>query len=233
MANLRKGTYGEYYGSFYNESETLTDEEMTVNAKYIYSSLSACGWTLNAISGLLGNAQHESALNSGRWQSDNVGNTEAGYGLVQWTPASKYIAWCTEQGYNDPSEMDNNLNRIIYELENGIQYYKTDDYNYNFREFSTSTLTAYELACAFAFNYERSWVALYGTEAEKEALRQKRGNSATYWYDYLSGETPTDPDEGGDGDDTENETNSSYSKVNKFKFILFTERAKAWKRRKY
>lgn len=186
MANKRSGKYGTYYGSYFNESVTLTTSELNTNAKYIYLYLSAEGWSLNAIAGILGNMQHESALNPGRWQSNDVNNLSGGYGLTQWTPASKYINWCSENGYSDPSEMDNNLKRIIYELENGGQYYATDEYNYSFKTFSTSNKTPYELACAFAWNYERSWVVLYGSEAEKQALRELRGGSANSWYEYLS-----------------------------------------------
>lgn len=191
MSNVRTGTYGTYYGSYYNESVSLGQAQKEVNAYYIYKYLSAKGWTLQAISGILGNIEHESAINPGRWQSDTVGT--GGYSLTQWTPASKYIDWCTSQGYADPSEMDNALARIIWELENNVQYAPTSGYPETFREFSKSTKSPYYLACAFAWNYERSAVVLYGTEEEKEALRQRRGGSAEEWYTFLSGEEPPTP----------------------------------------
>lgn len=192
MSNLRKGTYGSYYGSYFNESALLTTAQMQENAEYIYAYLTDQGWSIEAICGLLGNMQWESGINPGRWQSDNVGATSSGYGLVQWTPASDYIAWC---GDRDPSDMDVSLSRIIYELEHGVQYYGTNDYPLSFRSFSKSTETPYYLACAFAWNYERSWTVLYGSEAEKEALRQKRGSAAESWYNYLSGIEPGEPDD--------------------------------------
>ena len=193
MANKRTGIYGTYYGSYYNESEYLTEAEKEANARYIYAYLSAKGWTKNAVAGLLGNLENESAINPGRWEGNDVGNGP-GYGLVQWTPFTKYTNWCAENGYDDPSEMDTNLIRIIYEMQNGIQYYATDDYPLSFSEFSKSTASPYYLACAFAWNYERSWVVLYGSEEEKEALRQLRGGDANKWYSFLSGEEPSDPD---------------------------------------
>ena len=195
MANLRTGKYGgEYYGSYYNESVTLSSAEMHKNAEYIHQVLKYIyGWSENAIAGLLGNTQYESALNPGRWQSDKVDNNNGGYGLVQWTPATKYIDWCRNTGRNDPSEMDNNIERIIYEVENNVQYIKTPDYSESFSAFTQSTKSPYYLACAFAWNYERSYVVLYGTEAEQEALRQKRGGSADYWYQYITTYLP-DPD---------------------------------------
>lgn len=217
--SLRSGTYGNYYGNDYNSSNSLTQSQMEVNATYIYKYLSAKGWTVNAIAGLLGNMQHESAINPGRWQSNDVGNMSGGYGLVQWTPATNYTNWATSNGYSDPSVMDGNLARIIYELENKLQYYATDNYPESFSSFSKSTKSAYYLACAFAWNYERSWTVLYGSEEEKEALRQKRGGSANDWYTYLSGNTPT-PDPEPDPDPDPNPTPSTRRK-NKFNFILF------------
>lgn len=193
MAELRAGAYGAYYGCPYDESHALNAAQMAINAEYIYSYLSDCGWTAEAVAGLLGNMQHESSINPGRWQSDNVGNMSGGYSLVQWTPASNYISWCEGQANSDPSAMDTALSRIIYELEHGLQYYATPAYDISFRAFTQSTDSPYTLACAFAWNYERSYTVLYGTEAEKEALRQKRGGAANVWYEYLTGVTPDDP----------------------------------------
>ena len=196
MANLRTGKYGgQYYGSYFSESEPLTNDEMHTNAVYIYQVLKYIHkWSDNAIAGLLGNMQSESALNPGRWQSDDVGNTTGGYGLVQWTPASKYFEWCESENRADVSDIDNNIERIIYEVEHNIQYYSTPSYDLTFTEFTQSNETPYYLACAFAWNYERSYVVLYGTEEEQENLRQLRGGNANYWYEYLTNEQPSEPD---------------------------------------
>lgn len=155
MVSLRTGLYGSYYGSLFGESEPLSQEEMNVNALYIYNYLISNGWSVNAIAGMLGNMEAESTINSGRWQSEDVGNTSMGYSLVQWTPATKYIDWCSEQGYSDPSEMDNALSRILYELKNNIQWIATSSYNFTFEEFSKSALSVAELSKAFLLNYER------------------------------------------------------------------------------
>ena len=184
MANLRQGAYGFYYGSFFNQSSSLSAEEMQVNAIYIYEFLFQQGWTVNAMAGMLGNMQAESALNPGRWQSENVGNYSGGYGLVQWTPATNYTDWCSASGISDPSEMDANLTRIMYELQHGLQWIATAAYPLSFSEFSKSTLPADYLASAFLKNYERAGV-------EVEAQRQA---NALSWYEYLnSGVIPDIP----------------------------------------
>jgi hypothetical protein len=215
MSNKRTGRFGEYYGSYYSESKPLTLIQMQTNAKYIYSYLSAKGWALEAICGVLGNMYHESTMNPGRWQSDSVGNTSSGYSLVQWTPATRYLNWCEEQGRSDPSEMDNALDRISYELDNNLDYYPTDSYPLTFKEFSKSTADPYYLACTFAWNYERSAVVLWGTPEEQELLREARGNNAAMWYSFLGGTDPTPPgpDPGG-----------STKKKSGYKFVLFNKR---------
>lgn len=59
----RVGLYGNYWGNTYDSSNTLTIEQMKINATYIWSALSYQGWTLNAVCGMLGNMQSESAIN--------------------------------------------------------------------------------------------------------------------------------------------------------------------------
>ena len=115
----RTGKFGAYWGNTYDSSTSLKQSQMEVNAKYIYSYLSSEGWTLNAIAGILGNMQSESSINPGRWESDRVGGNpdSHGYGLVQWTPYTKYTNWVS----GDPSTMDNNISRILYEVDNNIE----------------------------------------------------------------------------------------------------------------
>lgn len=185
MAELRQGKFGDYYGTPFTASKALTADQQKINATYIYSYFTDKGWSINAISAMLGNMQVESALNPGRWQNDSVGSYSLGYGLVQWTPATNYIDWCTSENRSDASEMDNNLDRIIYELENGLQYYKTPTYNFSFKTFSTSTKDVQYLAVAFLKNYERAG-------SEKIALRKEYAQN---WYNFLANVTPEEPEE--------------------------------------
>lgn len=174
----RTGTYGTYWGNTYDSSQALTLEQMKINASYIWSYLQAQGWTLNAVAGILGNMQSESSINPGRWESDRVGGeAEAhGYGLVQWTPYTKYTNWVT----GDPSTMDNNISRILYEVENNIQWIATSTYNYSFKEFTESNDSTYNLALAFLANYERP----------ADPNQPIRGTQAEFWYEYLGGLPP-------------------------------------------
>lgn len=170
-----------------SKAEALTRSEMEANAKYIWNYLGSKGWSLSAVAGMLGNMQYESTINPGRHQ---VGSDEnGGYGLVQWTPKRKLTEWLSAKGYAD-NDMDGQLERILWEKENNEQYGK-NKYKYTFETFSTSLDDPYTLACAFAFDYERSWVTLYGTEAAKETLRKERGTAAEEWYNFLAPYAPS------------------------------------------
>lgn len=154
-----------------------------INARYIAQYLSARGWTLNAIAGLLGNIQSESSIFPG---TEEVGGE--GYGLVQWTPPSKFINWCNEQ--NPPKsyyDIDAQLDRINYEKtteepkdkqygDPGKYDSLEEAYTYepivngtlitDFEKFATSNEPPYDLACAFLYCYERPSVIIYGALPE-------------------------------------------------------------------
>lgn len=159
----------------------LTQSEMETNATHIWNYLGSRGWSKNAVAGMLGNMQSESTINPGIWEGLNAG-VGPGYGLVQWTPFTKYTEWCTAKGI-EKSSMDSALMRIEYELANGLQYYATDDYPLSFAEFKTSTASPEYLAMAFLNNYERP----------ADPIQPQRATQARAWYDFLDGE-PVTPD---------------------------------------
>lgn len=166
-----------YTGNFY-----LTPDQMKVNAEFFWNLMQGYGWTLNAVSALLGNAEEESSVNPGIWQSLREGNMNGGYGLLQWTPASKYIDWCNENGY-DRTQMEIVPLRLEYERQNNLQYYPTDKYPLSFSEFMQSNDSPYTLALAWVANYERP----------ANPDQPERGDKAEKWHDYLSNITPPDP----------------------------------------
>lgn len=157
----------------------LTSEEMRNNAAYIWWYLSQRGWTANAVAGMLGNMQVESSINPGIWQNLNEGNTTGGFGLVQWTPATKLINWCNSNGKKYTS-MGVQLDRICWEqeTENG-QFYSADTQyaGMSFTDFKNSTLSPNELGMIFLACYERP------ADPEQPA----RGENAEYWYTYITG----------------------------------------------
>ena len=151
----------------------LSKSEQKENAQYIMTYLLKKGWTKNAIAGMLGNMETESTINPGIWQSLRTNWYNGGFGLVQWTPATKYLDWAKARGL-DYRKMDTNLKRILYEVDKNIQWINR---NMTFKEFTKSKKSPYELGLLFLKHYERP----------ANPNQPNRGTQAEYWYRTLSG----------------------------------------------
>lgn len=163
----------------------LSMEQMEVNAGELYNLIKSRhpDWQDGPIAGMYGNMQTESTLNPGIWQNLDEGNIDLGYGLVQWTPASKYLDWCTANKY-PPDTLNTALLRIEWEIANNQQWIATKYYNHSFTYFLTdSNITAYQAALIFVRNYERP----------DEYNDNLRGTRANYWYEFITGEIPPGP----------------------------------------
>lgn len=164
----------------------LTQEEMENNATEFYYVMTDYGWTAEAIAGMLGNMESESKVNPGAWQNYEV-NPEMGFGLVQWTPATKFIDWATDLGL-DYTSGDVQCQRFVWEVENNQQWISTTAYPMSFEEFTQSTDAPYDLAGAFLYNYERP----------KTPDPDTRGKQAEEWYTFITGLPPKPPEPKGE-----------------------------------
>ena len=200
--------------NYISENRFLSLEEMKVNAEIIYDYFILRTWTPNAICAMLGNMQTESTINPGIWES-LTDNPESylnehgrypGYGLVQWTPFTKYTDWCKSQvpilAYGD---IISQLKRIEYEITNGLQWISTSEYPLSFKEFVVSKETPEYLAQAFLKNYERP----------ADQNQPARSTQARYWYNLLYGSTP---EPGG----------TTKKKKQNYKFVLFRRKTRVF-----
>lgn len=163
------------------ESRPLTMAEMENNAEIIWNFFGSLGWTINAVSAMLGNMEAESTINPGRWEGDNVGNLSGGFGLVQWTPATKLRVWISETYASvDFTNGYFQMERIKYEHDYGGQWIKTSKYPLTFQEWSISEKPPAYLAEAFLINYERPG-------DQSDSVKRYRGALAEKWYTVLTG----------------------------------------------
>lgn len=172
--------YSYRYGNttlptIYCSNQYLSLYQMQCNAQYILDYLRNYGWSKRAVCALLGNMQTESTINPGIWQSLDEGNMNVGFGLVQWTPASKYINWANANGYYYLN-INSQLCRLIYEVNNNIQWISTSGYPLSFASFTTSNSSINYLTAAFMHNYERP--GSYSTLSQRQSQAQ-------YWYNNL------------------------------------------------
>ena len=156
----------------------LSHEQMENNALIVYDKCMTNGWTVEAVSGMLGNMQSESNINPGIFQGLNWMDMENGFGLTQWTPATKYINWAGANWYSGDREME----RIFYEVEENLQWFSNDAATpvvppFNFKGFTQSTLAPDILANYFVWYYEHPEVP----------NQPWRGKQALEWYEFLYG----------------------------------------------
>lgn len=181
---------------WYGGNRFLSREEMTANAKYIYGYLKPRGWSINAICAMLGNMETESTINPSIWQNLDAGNLSLGYGLVQWTPATKFIEWCAVNSLGI-EHINSALARIEWEVANGEQWIKTDEFPFSFNDFKVSSADISTLANAFLRNYERP----------AEQTQPARAAQALAWYEVLKGESGSLDDGSGTGTQTPTKRN--------------------------
>lgn len=139
-----------------SEDVWLTEEQSLNNAQLVANYFKDKGWTKNAISALCGNMRHESSINPNIWEYGYDHSLERGYGLVQWTPATKYINWANGQGL-DWTLGNSQLARINYEQQEGIQWIATSKFPISFNDFTKSTADISYLTESFGACYERPY----------------------------------------------------------------------------
>lgn len=160
----------------YSTNAYLSLSQMRGNAQYVMDFFQARGWSKNAIAAMLGNMQVESTINPGLWQGFDEFDYDGGYGLVQWTPASKYIDWAASDllitAYEDYKQIEPQCLRIIWELENDEQW---ESGILTFYEFSRSTADVRWLSDRFCYGYERP--------ADPDL--ELRADQSEYWFSLL------------------------------------------------
>lgn len=132
-----------------------TDKQRENNARIMYKYFKRQGWSLAAMAAMTGNMQYESYLNPGQWEAGQGIEGNGGFGLVQWTPYTNFSDWA---GPGWRYDYDLQLQRIEYELENGLQWQSTSEYPLSFYEFSRAKKSDYSidyLTRAFEYCYER------------------------------------------------------------------------------
>lgn len=188
------------YGSGYMDGGTANPTEMQANNAYcIAKYLMAEGWCLEAICGMLGNIQGEGHTQPGWWESNDVGVPSVGFGLVQWTPATKYYNWALQEwGVDDPwgpyfYSGWYECYRIALECAQSLggQWIQTNDYPYSFKAYARGIEfvgfdqwdRVEDAASAFMHNYERP--GNYSTESQRRARAHAWLNRLNdIWPDY-------------------------------------------------
>lgn len=172
-----------------DEQRWLSYEESLQNAQLV-ADYFGDRWTPQAISALCGNMRVESSINPNMYEYGYDWEDDRGYGLVQWTPRSKYWNWAVDNGL-DPRHGDSQLARIQYEIDNGLQWIPIEEYDYmTFEEFSQSTRIVDYLVPAFTWSYERP-----NRQAGEDSMPARIGFAEACLWELDFGGKPTPPKE--------------------------------------
>ena len=192
-----------------NEYQTwLTESQSLQNAQMVVNFLSGKDWSKEAIAALIGNMRHESSINPNMYEYGYNWGDDRGFGLVQWTPRSKFWNWGLGQGYSetDLRSGDSQLARIDYEVDNNIQYIANghsarygyeSKYDFSFADFRQNTqgLTVNQLTEAFMWNYEGpAYSAGLNSLSERQAFANRAFNELD-WSGTGNGGGGEEPEE--------------------------------------
>ena len=192
-----------------NEYQTwLTDSQSLQNAQMVVNFLSGKDWSKEAIAALIGNMRHESSINPNMYEYGYAWDDDRGFGLVQWTPRSKFWNWGLGKGYSETElrSGDSQLARIDYEVDNNIQYIPNghsarygyeSKYDFSFADFRQNTqgLTVNQLTEAFMWNYEGpAYSAGTGSLGERQAFANRAFNELD-WSGTGNGGGGEEPEE--------------------------------------
>jgi hypothetical protein len=171
----------------------LTNAQQMNNAQLVADHFAGTDWVKESISALCGNMSHESSLNPDMHELGYGDSPDRGYGLVQWTPMTKYTDWATASGLPWDSG-DSQLARIDYEVVNNIQWIARSDFgNMTFAQFRANSggWTVDYLTEAFMRCYERpNWDAGTNSLPDRQSFAQTCFTSLD-WSGTGEGSTPT------------------------------------------
>jgi hypothetical protein len=147
----------------------LSQDQMMSNGQLVVNHFLGTDWTKESLASLIGNMCHESSLNPAMHELGYGDSPSRGYGLVQWTPMTKYTDWASANGL-DYTSGDSQLARIDYEVTNNIQWINKSAYGNmtfaQYRQNATGASVEY-LTEAFMNCYERPNPAVAGLDSRR------------------------------------------------------------------
>lgn len=177
------------------------NEKSINNAYCVANYLTSKGWSLNAISGILGNMLIESFI-SPNLREIGVPDSENGYGLVQWTPAvDTIIPYMNSKGVGIDSDVSlqgyTQLERLVDESEGNpnewiLRGFDPPEFKKyaTFKDFTVGTDTPEIMAGTFVCCYERP------SQSALEQTLPKRQEFARWFFENLkdlTGYIPNQP----------------------------------------
>lgn len=174
--------------------------EQTDNAAEIWLILvDVNGWTEEAAAAVLGNMQHESYINPGQFEIGYNYSMLNGFGLGQWTPATKISNYVGSTNHDAMADGAKQMNYLVstpsqyttdyLNPDGSSNYYHESGLPYidNMDDFSHSIASIDDLTKLWAICWEKPGSTNY-TRSIGERM-----DDAEYWYTTFHGSPPTPP----------------------------------------
>lgn len=179
---------------------TPHSDDQTDNASEVWLNLvNTYGWTEEAAAAVLGNMQHESYINPGQFEIGFNYSMLHGFGLGQWTPATKISNHVGSTNFDAMADGAKQMEYLVstpsqYTLDyfnpDGSSHYYNESglpYISSMSEFSQSTAGVDDLTKIWAICWEKPNNVAYANSIAD------RISDATYWYTLFTGTPPTPP----------------------------------------
>lgn len=181
----------------------LTEAQSLENAQLVANRAIKNGWDKVATCGMLGNMRHESSVNPNMYEFGMSWGANKGFGLVQWTPRSKYWDWAVQKGFKESELRDGEaqMDRIDYEAKNGLQWIAHPKFGESFKDFrkNTRNRSIAEATESFARGYERPLEsALLQSLPDRIAFAKKCAEKLNFDGASNGGDDDDKPSTGGD-----------------------------------
>lgn len=174
--------------------------EQTDNAAEIWLILvDVNGWTEEAAAAVLGNMQHESYINPAQWEIGYNYSMLHGFGLGQWTPATKISNYVGSTNHDAMADGAKQMNYLVstpsqyttdfLNPDGSSNFYHESGLPYidNMEDFSHSIASIDDLTKLWAICWERPASGNYTNSIAD------RISDANYWYTIFHGSPPTPP----------------------------------------
>lgn len=179
-------------------SQMLTEEEAKNNVLEVWNMLGSgtadgVTWSEEAVSAACGNMWYESHVNPGQWELGHLNDFTRGFGLGQWTPASKLVNWAATHGGNY-QDGDTQIRMLATESGQWHPSTRPSAPSYNppitWDEFKVSTLDVETLA----FYYLVYWEDPPESEIKPGSPSyNSRVEHAKTYYELITGKPPKPP----------------------------------------
>ena len=170
----------------------LSQSEMENNAlefrAAVFSRLPTA--TVNGVAAILGNMQTESTINPGIWENlSPFDPAYGGYGLVQWTPWTKYSDWAGA-GWEDngAKEVERIVQYEAIDYPNTQWFYNVDAPTIGLPIDPPLTLLQLLESSNDPAILAKYFLAYYEHPGSLTASHEARSAQARAWYDFLNGQ---------------------------------------------